>query len=35
MDIDQVALPGSVVVLDGEYDTAFVHFIGLNLNLTF
>jgi long-chain fatty acid transport protein len=34
MDIDQVQIPSGVII-DGEYDNAFLHFVGLNLNLSF
>ena len=34
MDMDEVALPGGVIV-DGDYDKAIVHMVGLSLNVAF
>ena len=34
MDVDQVALPGGIV-LDGEYDPSMIHFVSFNLGLQF
>ena len=34
MEIDDLALPGGVI-LDGDYERSFIHFVGMTLNVDF